>query len=339
MKGYSICVTKMDGDDAFKQLALDLGGELSAGNTMIRFSGEMGRGQIKKWHLDAGLYMRVWELHVEKPVEFIKEALPVYITNNGFTLFCIQTPESVELKSINQHRSFNKGRERRFALVPDSGHAALQFQPQLPIQLIEFSMSAYWLKQQAGYIPVAQYFNDGIVDDNAMTALVEPFLPKTGQLAARLIDDANRPDVSNTGIQPLADALIKDFLTAVSRQETDKTSSHIDLYYEKIKKAEAILLSFLQKSPPRMSIIAGMVDLSESTLKRYFKLIYGKSIYEYYLNRKMEMARTLMLQKPCSVSEMAEVMGYEKVSHFIEIFKKHHGCSPGSIKKKQLVGC
>ena len=85
-----------------------------------------------------------------------------------------------------------------------------------------------------------------------------------------------------------------------------------------------------------MGIIAKTVALSESTLKRYFKLIYGKSIYEYYLNRKMEMSRTLMLQKPYSVNEIAELMGYEKVSHFIEIFKRHHGYSPGSIKKKQI---
>ncbi len=35
-----------------------------------------------------------------------------------------------------------------------------------------------------------------------------------------------------------------------------------------------------------MSIIAKTVALSESTLKRYFKLIYGRSIYEYYLSRK-----------------------------------------------------
>jgi AraC-like DNA-binding protein len=79
-----------------------------------------------------------------------------------------------------------------------------------------------------------------------------------------------------------------------------------------------------------------MVALSETTLKRYFKLIYGKSVYDYYLNKKMEMARTILLQNPYSVNEIAELMGYEKVSHFIEIFKKHHGCSPGSIKKKQF---
>jgi len=96
------------------------------------------------------------------------------------------------------------------------------------------------------------------------------------------------------------------------------------------------LLEHLQKTPPRMGMIAKMVALSESTLKRYFKLIHGKSVYDYYLDKKMDLARTILVQKPYSVNEIAELMGYGKVSHFIEIFKKHHGCSPGSIKKKQF---
>jgi AraC-like DNA-binding protein len=84
---------------------------------------------------------------------------------------------------------------------------------------------------------------------------------------------------------------------------------------------------------PCLGIVARQVALSESTLKRYFKLIFNKSIYEYYLYRKMEAARKLLLEKPVTVNEAAELMGYEKVSNFIDIFKKHHGYSPGTIRK------
>jgi AraC-like DNA-binding protein len=241
------------------------------------------------------------------------------------------------LKSVNQHQQFNKVRERRFALVPDSVNAGLQLAPQQPVQLIEFSISAYWLKQHPGYIHVARYFNDGVMEDNGMPVLMEGMSPKARQSAQKLMDYGNDVEINPLVMQSLAETLIKEFLAAVSREETDKTNGHIDLYYEKIKEAEAILLSHLQNSPPRLSIIAKTVALSESTLKRYFKLIFGKSVYEYYLNRKMELAITLMGQKPYSVNEIAEVMGYEKVSHFIEIFKRHHGCSPGSIKKKQAL--
>jgi AraC-like DNA-binding protein len=336
MKGNSIRVSKIEGEDAFKELALEIGGELEEGSTLLRFSGEMGRGQIKKWHLEVGLYMRVWDLYLSQPVELIKEALPVYIANNGFTLFCVHSPESVELKSFNQHQQFNKVREPRFALIPDSVNASLHLNAQAPVQLIEFTISAYWLKQQPGFVQVAQYFNDGIVDENSMPVLIEPCVAKTNQLAGKLIDCITDKKADTDHVIPVAIGMIKDFMTAVSREATDKTSGNIDLYYEKVKEAENILLSYIHKSPPRMGIIAKMVALSESTLKRYFKIIYGKSIYEYYLNKKMDIARTLLVQNPFTVNETAERMGYEKVSHFIEIFKKHHGCSPGSIKKSQF---
>jgi AraC-like DNA-binding protein len=336
MKTYSIRVNSIDRENVFNQLALETGGLLEEGNTLIRFSGNMGRGQVKEWHLEAGLYMRVWDLYLIKPVEFIKEALPVYITNNGFSLLCMHTPESIDLKTINQHHQFNIVRERRLALVPDSENAVFQLHQQLPVQLIEFSISSYWLKQQPGYIPVAQYFNDGFANDHGMPVLITPFTIKSSSLAAKIMDLMADRKIDADSIMPVASALIKDFMNAVSRVEPEKASNHLDLYYDKIKDAERILLSHLQQSPPRMGMIAKMVALSESTLKRYFKLIYGKSVYEYYLTKKMEMARNILMQHPYSVNEIAELMGYEKVSHFIEIFKKHHGCSPGTIKKKQL---
>ena len=336
MKSYSIRVSSTDREEEFKQLAMETGGELEEGHTLIRFSNKMGRGKIRTWHLDAGLYMRVWDLYLIKPIEFIKEALPVHMTNNGFSLLCIYTPESVELRSVNQHQQYHKVRERRFALVPDSITAGFQLNPGTPVQLIDFSMSGYWIRQQPGYLRIAGYFNDGIMDDTGMPVLIETLQSKATQVAGKLIESVDDPKADATALFAQGSDLITDFLTAASREEPAKASNNIDLYYEKVKEAEAILLDHLQKTPPRMGMIAKMVALSESTLKRYFKLIYGKSVYDYYLNKKMEMARTILLQNPYSVNEIAELMGYEKVSHFIEIFKKHHGCSPGSIKKKQF---
>ncbi|WP_207514642.1 helix-turn-helix transcriptional regulator [Longitalea luteola] len=337
MMSYSIRVNSIDRESVFNQLSLETGAVLEESNTLIRFSGNIGRGQVKEWHLEAGLYMRVWDLNLARPVEFIKEASPLYITNNGFSLVCVATPASVSLKSINQHQQFNEVRERRLILVPDSENAVFQLSPQMPVQLIEFSISSYWLKQQPGYVSVIRYFNDGVAADHAMPVLIAPFAVKTNSVVARIMAYMQETKKDAAGVVPEASVVIKDFLSAVSRTEPDKTSNHLELYYDKIKEAERILLSNLQQSPPRLAKIAQMLALSESTLKRYFKLIYGKSVYEYYLTRKLEMAKVLLMQHPYTVNEIAELMGYEKVSHFIEIFKKHHGCSPGAIKKNSLL--
>ena len=88
---------------------------------------------------------------------------------------------------------------------------------------------------------------------------------------------------------------------------------------------------------PALAAIAQQVALSESTLKRYFKIFFGTSVYDYYLQKKMHLAKGLLLEKMMTVNEIADMMGYEKVSNFIDIFKKHHGFSPGAIKKRFLL--
>lgn len=77
--------------------------------------------------------------------------------------------------------------------------------------------------------------------------------------------------------------------------------------------------------------------LSESTLKRNFKMLYGTSIYEYYLRKKMQKARQLFTEKAIPVKEVAYMLGYEKVSNFIQMFKKHHNLSPGRLKKNAMM--
>ncbi len=217
----------------------------------IRLSGflaEWGRGRIKKvpprcW----AVYAKVRPYIPLTPVELVKEALPVYITDNGFSLLCIHTPESVEVKSINHHQQFNKVHERRFALVNDAVNVGLQLEPHLPVQIIDFTISAYWLKQQPGYVHAARNNNDGIMDDNGMPVLIEACQAKAIMLAAKLIDGIEEKKTDTVVLLPVTQLLIKDFLTAVSKEETDKTSSNIDLYYDKVKEAEAFLISHLQK--------------------------------------------------------------------------------------------
>src|SRR6266540_5381511 len=110
----TIQLTRIDQNEDFMQLAMEVGAQPQAGNNAIRLESAQCHGEIKKWHLDAGLYMRTWDFVLNKPVELVKEASPVFIANRGFSLFCILTPASVDMKSVNQHPPFSKIRERSF---------------------------------------------------------------------------------------------------------------------------------------------------------------------------------------------------------------------------------
>jgi AraC-like DNA-binding protein len=128
--------------------------------------------------------------------------------------------------------------------------------------------------------------------------------------------------------------LIAEFFGKISSRSAQEVLESKVLYYDKIMLAEKILKDQLNGIFPGVDAIAKKVALSESTLKRYFKTVFNKSLNEYYLELKMEHAKRLMLEKPITVNEVAAMLNYEKVSSFIETFKKHHGYSPGHLKRK-----
>ena len=57
-------------------------------------------------------------------------------------------------------------------------------------------------------------------------------------------------------------------------------------------------------------------------------------MYQYYLQKKMEIARRLLEKDGLSVNDTAETLHYASVSNFIETFRKYYGRTPGSVKAK-----
>lgn len=103
-------------------------------------------------------------------------------------------------------------------------------------------------------------------------------------------------------------------------------------YSDKIELLKRIIEANLKKDLPPLPELAERVGMTVSTMKRHFKMHSGQNIYEFYLQKKMELAEKLLHQDGLSVNETAEVLGYASVSNFIDIFKKYKGQSPGKIK-------
>jgi AraC-like DNA-binding protein len=109
----------------------------------------------------------------------------------------------------------------------------------------------------------------------------------------------------------------------------------VDMHHEEqMAEVEKQLVDNLYNGLPDLKTLAKKLAISESTLKRYFRRIYGKNIYNYYLEKRMASAWRLLTEKNKSVSETASIMGYENISHFISVFKKQFGLLPGTLRKE-----
>ena len=102
--------------------------------------------------------------------------------------------------------------------------------------------------------------------------------------------------------------------------------------FKKIKKAKEIVIENMT-NPPTLKDLSFEIDLSLKKLKEGFKKIYGKPVYQFLLEHKMELAKKLLSDSKNNVNEVSLKLGYSTASHFIAAFKNRYGVTPKMFKK------
>ncbi len=95
----------------------------------------------------------------------------------------------------------------------------------------------------------------------------------------------------------------------------------------KIKEAKQIVIKNMN-NPPSLNDLAKQVGLNIKKLKSDFKEFYGMPVFTFLLNYKMELAKSLLVEKNYNVNEIALQLGYSSSSHFIAAFKRKYGITP-----------
>jgi AraC family transcriptional regulator len=79
--------------------------------------------------------------------------------------------------------------------------------------------------------------------------------------------------------------------------------------------------------------IARDVAMSKFHLIRQFKLSTGLSPYQYLLKRRLERAKTLLLQGSLPIGQIALAVGFGDQSQFNKHFKREFGTTPAALRK------
>jgi AraC-like DNA-binding protein len=99
----------------------------------------------------------------------------------------------------------------------------------------------------------------------------------------------------------------------------------------RVMQVEAVLTRDIFEPAPTIHELARMVSISESKLKKDFKLIYGVPVYEYFQKVRMQAAKDKLLSGDHSVKEVAMELGYSNLSNFTIAFKKEFGLLPSKL--------
>lgn len=122
-----------------------------------------------------------------------------------------------------------------------------------------------------------------------------------------------------------SERVIASYRRSVSSVEKDSRSSIIRKVQEFIT---------LNPSTASLHTISSSVYLNPSYLSKIYKLETGEGISDFILRVRMEKATTLLSQSPEKIYEISVLLGYQKPSYFIQLFKKHYGMTPQEYRNK-----
>lgn len=128
--------------------------------------------------------------------------------------------------------------------------------------------------------------------------------------------------------------LLKTCLQVVQAVRDAQEISKDSLYFTRCR--EYIASHLGQKIT--VGILADTCGLTPNYLSTIFKKASGKTVKEYVMQQRIQVAKQLLLSPDHTTSEIATFLGFASQSHFIDCFKKQVGTTPRRWRMRNEKG-
>ena len=105
------------------------------------------------------------------------------------------------------------------------------------------------------------------------------------------------------------------------------------------EQARAIVLDNLE-NPPSLNLLAEQVKVAPFAMKSIFSTAFGTSVHSFVHSRRLELAKMLLDSGDRQVAEVAQAVGYNNISWFIDVFFRQYGIKPGEyLRQAKKLHC
>lgn len=300
----------------------------------IQLPQHRGSGVIRGFSLEEGLYIRYARLTYSEDIEIIRLARQSD-SEHLFVLCYLLTPGSLKLVKPFTQSVLPCTQGGNIFLSSNNARLSVEIPEGVLSHTIELLFTREWLYTQfPGMEDQLKYLEEYLEEGEPPAILTHKTQPVDEQLIGEIESELHKPRFNGLALRARILLLLAGSISRWPGQPGPTPSGRNNWHVQTIRLVEQRLVQSLEDMLPPQKQLAREFAMSESTLKRHFKAVYGKTMYEYYLGKKMELAKWLLQEKRISVSETAYMLGYEKVSAFIHMFKKCHKVLPGSLNKK-----
>jgi len=285
-------------------------------NNSIQIPESIGNGFIKNLFIDEGFCIRYYHFTLNRNLVF------KWITDSETNepifklIFFLEGSETENLATLYSS-DFNR------AGIAKSN---------TPVNRMVFLFTKKWL--QENFIEASEKIINMVnvlIKKNQPTLIVEEMDRTHYIFAHELAKEMNQDSFPLIHVKTKGLILLNDFLNRIVSRGINHINIDQTLYYPEITKVESTLRQYYNKPMPSIPELASEFNLSPSTLKRHFKIVYGKNIQTYYLANKMAIGKSLIISKSKTISEIAFALGYSKLNSFSKAFKKQYGILPKEV--------
>ena len=274
-----------------------------------------------------GLSLTLTHFHPEEPLTFRVEA-----ESTPLSFCCYLSGTRLHQYEVNGNRHFECRTEAgtctlsrfsrmqgQFLVPPGEYQSAIGLQ----IEPADFpkDLDATWIPEPNGMA--------GRICEDALF-IQSPIPPEMHPVLAQISDCPHSGSLRTLYLESKGMELLSLYLSGfaeTSRKIPPRPEVHAGIL------AAARILDAELHTPPTIGKLARRVGLNECSLKSGFRDVFATTVHGYLVRNRMETARRLLLNEKKNVSEAAWDVGYTNVSHFIAVFRKHYGMTPGCFLK------
>lgn len=119
-------------------------------------------------------------------------------------------------------------------------------------------------------------------------------------------------------------------------KKPERLTYYTRVQVEMAKRIEEILLDGLSRQHTAREF-AALFSVSESSVKNYFRGVYGQSIAQYLTSRRMRRAAQQLTDTALPIIDIAGQAGYENQSKFSAAFRWHFGLTPREYRREKKL--
>ncbi|MEO5783673.1 MAG: hypothetical protein ABIQ07_10400 [Ginsengibacter sp.] len=251
------------------------------GSNVYSIYPQFGTGTFQIFNIERGFQVRLWECKLNDSVELHRQSQNSK-SIRSFTIIFYLTPEFLlHKKSENNYQPINK--IWNTVLLSNDAILDMQVLADEQIKICSINLSVEWLTQNLS----KEFFNnlfEIIISGDKPICIFESSSNVEQKKIGELYNKISQKLLGNFFIHSCALYIINDFFTKLNLRNA---SSIINKNYNPvIFEIEKKLTNIKDAKLPSLKVLSEEFSMSESTLKRNFKKMYGKNISEYIKEKK-----------------------------------------------------